>query len=157
MAEQIRCLDLLYPIGIAIPRPRGFSGPDQPSGGEVFSSFLIQAIVRELGLPHTNVDSVFIRRRFDRLTEVTKQQIDFHTKSGKRYEKVERFLSRGGIMVFILAAGTCACDLLFAFGAVPYHNGGITTLTVTLPAIGATFGALAAQGEFVALLADQMR
>jgi hypothetical protein len=159
IAEQVRSLDLLHPIGLAIPRPHGFSAEDQPSGDEAFSAFLVQSIVRELGLPCSLIDEDFIRGRFARLHVAIKQQIAFHSAASERYEKVEKFLTHGSLWVFVVAALVCLYDLFHALGLWTDPFGIVLMCTVMLPVLGATFAALAAQGEYrrLAHRSDAMR
>jgi hypothetical protein len=158
IAEQIRCLDLLAPMALGIPRLHGYSA-QEGAAEEQFASFFAQSLARSMGLPPAEVNDAYLSRQTDQLLAAIDRQRRFHDTRSHRYEKIERLLTRGGACVFILAFMVCAHEFLHSLNLAHAHSGWITICTVLLPSLGATIAAIAAQGEFKRLAnrSDGMR
>jgi hypothetical protein len=157
VAEQIRCLDLLAPVALGIPRLHGFSMHDG-APGQRFASYFAQSLARGIGLPSAEVNAAYLAKQTQHLIKAIEGQRKFHNTSSARYEKLERLLTRGGASVFVLTFGVCA----FSFWEIvmrAYHSPWLTFCTALLLSVGATIAALAAQGEFkrLAKRSDSMR
>lgn len=152
VAEQIRSLDLLHPLGLALPRLRGFFDQDELSEEEVFSAYLVQSIARQLGLAASSIDQKFLERRFDRMLEAVHLQTNFHKAFSERHETAERLLTMGSMLLFAAAGAIAIIDLLASFGwlGLGMEAPGIafsSALAVLLPALAALAAGLATQGE----------
>lgn len=158
IAEQIRCLDLLAPMALGIPRLHGYSAQDG-AAEERFASFFAQSLVRSIGLPSAEVNDVYLNKQTHQLLAAIDRQRKFHDLRSHRYERIERLLTRGGICVFLLAFLVCAHEFLHTLNLAQEHSHWITICTVLLPSLGATIAAIAAQGEFKRLAnrSDGMR
>ncbi len=157
IAEQIRCLDLLAPVALGIPRLHGFLARDWASG-EGFAAYFAQSLARGLGVPSVEVDAAYLHKQTHHLLKAIKMQRAFHDVCSRRYEKIEHFLTRGGIFVFVLVFGVCAFDFLEVFHLTHSHHW-LTICAALLLSAGSTIAALAAQGEFkrLAKRSDSMR
>jgi hypothetical protein len=157
VAEQIRCLDLLAPVALGIPRLHVFSAQDG-APGQGFAAYFVQSLARSIGLPSAEVNAAYLNKQTHHLLAAVERQRKFHDASSARYEKLERLLTRGGFAVFALTFVACVCGLCWAI-CTGHHTPWLTFCTALLLSVGATIAALAAQGEFkrLAKRSDSMR
>ena len=158
-AEQLRCVDLLAPLGLTSRPTRETEPSEGDRMGMAFVGRFVRAIERELGMLPAHVNAAFLADRLDRMTVLVKDQIEFHRNSARRYGKTETFFQRCGFLLFVFATALSAYDVLHAFSWLPewfVHfveahamlEPGLATATVLLPALGAAAAAIAAQGEY---------
>lgn len=151
LAEHLRVLDFMAAIGRTTPEfrpPLYNSGPDPLIR---WAEWHFRAIVRELGLRNARVDAPFLARASARLQQVLGDQARFHESTADRCRTIEKRLQRVGLWLF--ASTLVCCSLHLAHSLLPGKNGEdaalwFTSLAAALPALGAAFSGILAQGEF---------
>ena len=148
LAEQMRSLDLLAPLGEALSYAQVPGFFPHESGSEAFSQAFLQAVTRHLGLPSARVDAVFLNQRREALAHTLEGQAAFQGRAAHRYENIERILRRSGLVLFITAALFSLYDLAHSFLLTEFVSAWLTACTALLPAVGAMITGLATQGEY---------
>lgn len=148
LAEQMRSLDLLAPLGepLSYAQVPGFFHHE--SGSEAFSQVFLQAVTRHLGFPSARVDPAFLNQRSEALAHTLESQAAFQGRAARRYENIERVLRRAGLVLFITAAIFSLYDLAHSFLLTEFVSPWLTAGTALLPAVGAMITGLATQGEY---------
>ena len=158
VAEQIRCVDLLAPLGLSVHLAHEPDSTEQDRS-MLFVGQFIHLVEQELGIASTQLNAAFLLQRRDRMVSVLRDQIHFHEIGSRRYHNTEDFFRRCGLFLFTLAAALSFYDVLHAFHWLPESiarlvevhkslQSGLTTMTALLPALGAAAAAIAAQGEY---------
>jgi hypothetical protein len=147
LAEQIRCLDFLLPLGRSLPTSPAVGFASENEDNVALSRYMLAAVAREQGIPNTHVDNEFLTRHLRQIEGVTKTQAQFHREAAERYEAVERVLRHTGTLLFLVAALFCLYDVLHAFDVISFQSPWLATGSAMLPALGATAAGVAAQGE----------
>ena len=113
MAEQLRPLRFLFPLGLALPRVRanpGAEGQEQPAP---WADWLVRRIDVALGFPNAAVTPTYVEavRRFAG-QDVLEEQIRYHTAKAKRMRAADATMHGLGVGLFLLTALICALELL---------------------------------------------
>ena len=156
-AEQLRCVDLLAPLGLAATQSLQY-GAEQDQQAQLMP-WLIRRIEAAHCLENTVVDDKFLRNRVRHLRDVLNDQIGFQGSSAHRYREAEEFLHSIGLVFFCLAAVLALYHLLYDFHRLPPAMSealerntalkhGLSALAAMLPALGAAAAATVAQGEY---------
>ncbi len=165
LAERIRHLGFLLPLGLDAPSlrgesQRGLSGRGGP-GKKRFVPWMLRAVVRSLGLLPGSLST---EHQDAGAAVLAHQELDgqrrYHQRVAKRNETLHHRLHTIGLMVYALALTVAVTDLAlqlgvgdwlhhsFPTGSVVLVNLGYT-LTVFLPAFAAAVHGFLSQGEFL--------
>ncbi len=161
LAERIRHMAFLLPLGLAAPALSRREGSDAESrSGGWFGGWMLRGVVRALGI----LPGSLAREHVLAATRVLAHQelhgqIEYHDRVAGRNHVLSHRLHRVGVGLFISALSVAALDLVFYLGAGAWlcHMSPVTangvhyllaTLTVFLPAAAAAVHGFIAQGEF---------
>ena len=157
-AEQLRCVDLLTPMGLSTRLP--IDTGEQLGGSKMlFAPWMIRSLERELTLPSVVMDEATLRAQITKVRRTLVEQQKFHQGIADRYTRAEERLHHFGLSFFAFAAVLSAYGLMHSYGWLPtsimslirVHSKVelvISTLAALLPAMGASASAYVAQGEF---------
>ena len=155
IAEQLRCVDILAPLGLSSLQPD--PEPDEHLSATALMPWLVRRIEAEQGLPTCTVDSSYLEVHLRHLKDVLRDQASFHAAAARRYQAAEENFHRCGMVLFCAAALLAIYDLLHAwlpgdFAALmqqhPWAEPTASALAAALPALGAAAVAVVAQGEY---------
>ncbi len=155
IAEQLRCVDILAPLGLSSLQPD--PEPDEHPSGTALMPWLVRRIEAEEGFPDGTVDSSYLDAHVRHLEVVLRDQASFHAAAARRYQAAERTFHRCGMVLFCAAALLAVYDLLHAlvpggFAVLmqqhPWAEATASALAAALPALGAAAVAIVAQGEY---------
>ena len=153
LAEQMRSLDLLLPLGETLRFPLSPQDAPGEQGPEDFGLRLVQAIARQVGLPMAQVNDEYIMREREFVHGMVAAQASFQGRAATRYGTAERTLHALGLGLFGVAAALSIYDVVRSFGVTNFASVWITTSAATLPALGGILAGIAAQGEYQRLAA----
>ena len=155
IAEQLRCVDILAPLGLSSLQPEPET--DEHPAATALMPWLVRRIEAERGLPDCMVDTSYLEAHLCHVQTVLQAQSGFHAAAGRRYQAAERTFHRCGMVLFWAAAVLAIYDLLHAwfpvhFEALMGHHHwadlSASALATALPALGAAVVAIVAQGEY---------
>ncbi len=173
LAELVRALQILIPLGGARPLPRtpahlaGYGDPAQS-----WMNWQARAIARAVGLPEARVTKDYIKANLDYMldflgtTTPPHGQIGFHHINCERMERIHHRLHRMSLILFAASIGSVGCNWLVRFAwpdLINRVNEWLILFSAFLPALGATIAAINNQGEFARLqrrshaMADSLR
>ena len=115
LAEQLRHLEFVVPLGV-VPSARAFGhDPDDPS--EHWTTWHVRNVIRSVGILPGNLNDGNYRGaiREAMRDKWIKEQRDYHYGNAERCKKLEHKLH--GVVIFLFVI-TCAACLLHLFGAV---------------------------------------
>ncbi len=160
LAERLRHLTFLLPLGLRAPSLRGGDHDHDSRPGAPFGAWMLRAVVRALGiLPGTlSQEHVQVAARILAHQELH-GQIEYHEKVAARNRILTERLHGVGRRLYVAALVVAILDLVFYLGgrewlchispasasAVYYL---LATLTVFLPAAAAAVHGFVAHGEF---------
>jgi hypothetical protein len=146
LAEQIRPLRYLFPLGLPLPQARAAQYLDHDRGGESWIEWLVHRVERELGLPGVAVTPTYLNAVHDFATgAILEEQISYHRRNKAKLAKVDHRLHLLGLGLFGLSAITCLIDLSGVKSNLLFRLSGI------LPACGAAVLGIRNIGEFARL------
>lgn len=161
LAERVRHLAFLLPLGLAAPALSRREGSDAESrSGGWFGGWMLRGVVRALGiLPGSLAREHVLAAARVLAHQELHGQIEYHDRVAGRNHVLSHRLHRVGVGLFISALSVAALDLVFYLGAGAWlcHMSPVTangvhyllaTLTVFLPAAAAAVHGFMAQGEF---------
>ncbi len=156
LAEMVRQLRLLAPLGGARPLPRGAA--HLAVYGEPTRSWMywqLRAIARDARLPQAVIDRHHLDRHLATLGDVVAGQIVFHDKTAARAGHIRHRLHRA---TFVLVALTIACVFahLFVLEMMDHETSHsvanwLVLVSAVAPALGAALANINNQGEFTRL------
>lgn len=176
LAESIRQLRVLIPLGGGRPRPQVM--PQLESYGDptrLWTQWLTSAISREIGIPSVKVDAEYVRgclahledilgrvesvRSHDARTasssRITGGQYAFHTENSRRSHRIQHRLHHFALALLwftILAGVLHLVPSVVQQGALvelaERYGGWLTFASAALPAFGAALASIENQGEF---------
>ena len=150
LAEQVRCLDFLLPLGLRLPQTSTYETVAAFGGRHnrhaQFSVSLQAALARASGLPIIDSSEASVVSQQNRLFELVRAQRAYHAGVSSRHNRAATWLQHFNKAAFWGAASFCALDVLQAFR--PYAlegTGGAEKLILKMSAgLLAAMGALAA-------------
>jgi hypothetical protein len=165
LAELIRELRILIPLGGARPAPRTpahLANYGDPTRSWMF--WQTRAIARSVGLPNARVTPDYVERQLAALLEFIGSaghagaaphgQIGFHKMNHERMERIHHRLHRMSLIAFTVTLAAVAANwfLRFFFPGVPQRVADwLILFSAVLPALGASFASINNQGEFARL------
>jgi hypothetical protein len=161
MAELVRELRILAPLGGARPAPR--TAAHLASYGDPTRSWMnwqIRAIARGLRLPNAKVDAAYVSARCAELlaflgsADSPHGQIGFHHRNCERMETIHQRLHRMSLILFAVTIAAVAANWMFRFvdpSAPERLTAWLVLFSAFLPALGAAFASINNQGEFARL------
>jgi hypothetical protein len=173
LAELVRALRILIPLGGARPLPR--TAAHLASYGDPAQSWMnweARAIARAVGLPEARITASYIKANLDYLldflgtTTPPHGQIGFHHINCERMERIHHRLHRMSLILFSASIAAVGCNWLVRFllpAMIDRVNEWLILFSAFLPALGATIAAINNQGEFARLqrrshaMADSLR
>ncbi len=173
LAELVRALRILIPLGGARPLPR--TAAHLASYGDPAQSWMnwqARAIARAVGLPEARVTASYIKANLDELvdflgtTTPPHGQIGFHHINCERMERIHHRLHRMSLILFAASIAAVGLNWLVRFmwpAVIDRVNEWLILFSAFLPALGATFASINNQGEFARLqrrshaMADSLR
>jgi hypothetical protein len=173
LAELVRALQILIPLGGARPLPR--TAAHLAAYGDPAQSWMnwqARAIARAVGLPDARVTADYIRVNLDDMldflgtTTPPHGQIGFHHINCERMERIHHRLHRLTLILFAVSIGAVGLNWLTRFAWPEFMdrlNQWLMLFSAFLPALGATFASINNQGEFARLqrrshaMADSLR
>lgn len=163
LAEQLRHVELLRPLGRVLPSFRVPAHATAADPGHLWVSWLARARVRELGMVDARLTTAYVDAYRRELDERLAGQIRYHDMGSHRTEILAHTLHRTGIAMFWATAIACVLHLAFDYfehrchqtgrcddagTLLPLVNPALTFLAAVLPALGAALAGIASQGEF---------
>ncbi len=161
LAELVRELRILIPYGGARPLPR--TAAHLASYGDPTRSWMnwqARAIARDVGLPNTRVNKVYVIERCAELLEYLGTaspqhgQIGFHHMNCHRMERIHQRLHRMSLILFGVTIGAVAINWILRFinpDAPERVTAWLILFSAFLPSLGAAFATINNQGEFARL------
>lgn len=160
LAEQIRPLRFLFPLGLPLPQPRAAQFMEHGAAAS-WTEWLVKRLERELGLPSVSITPAYLNSVHDFATKsILQEQIDYHGRNRSKLAKVDHRLHRIGIVFFAITAVACYFDLfkpqaklLFELIHLQEETGENLLLQASgiLPALGAAVLGIRNIGEFARL------
>jgi hypothetical protein len=146
LAEQIRPLRFLFPLGLALLRTHTPRYMDRDRGAGSWIEWFVRRVERELGLPHVALTPAYLNAVQDfAVGGILEEQIDYHHRNKGKLAKVDHRLHLLGLGLFGVSALTCLLDLSGIKSDLVIHLSGI------LPACGAAMLGVRNIGEFARL------
>jgi hypothetical protein len=161
LAELVRELRILIPYGGARPLPR--TAAHLASYGDPTRSWMnwqARAIARDVGLPNTRVNKVYVIERCAELLEYLGTaspqhgQIGFHHMNCHRMERIHQRLHRMSLILFGVTIAAVAFNWILRFinpDAPERVTAWLILFSAFLPSLGAAFATINNQGEFARL------
>lgn len=154
LAELIRQLRLVTPVGGGRPRPRPrqhlsiYGDPAQS-----WMSWQVRAIERDLGLPNAEATSAYAASCLDDLAGLVEGQARFHAVSTERAEAIHGRLHRWSLALFYVTVVGVALHLMTPLAHLDEHaaegvEAALVLVAAFCPALGAAFASVNNQGEF---------
>jgi len=153
LAEQLRILRYLYPLGLGATEP---ILPAHHMHGDLRDSWMqwrLNAIMRTISLPNAKVTPEYLGHCYKAILEDwVYGQIRYHDGNGNRMHTIDHRLHKLGESAIILAFLACIVELILhlyagrieAPGLVPW----VIVCAAGLPALSATCHGISNQGEF---------
>ena len=142
VAEKLRVLGFLR-ASVSSPDPvqvpRDLRGRAKTAS---WTSWIYEAIVREVGLPTMTVGPDLLGAVRHVLVAEIDGQVDYHRANAKLLHRVDHRLHRFGTLTFLVTAAVCIAHLAWPLG---------DWLSITMPAVGAATFAIRSQGDFARL------
>jgi hypothetical protein len=111
LAEQIRPLRFLFPLGLALPQPRPAQFLEHGAAAS-WTQWLVKRLERELGLPNVAITPAYLNSVHDFAAQsILQEQIDYHSRNKSKLARVDHRLHRTGIVFFVITAVACYFDL----------------------------------------------
>ncbi len=160
LAERLRHLTFLLPLGLRAPSLSGATDHEPQSGGR-FGAWMLRAVTRSLGILPGSLSREHVAATARILAhQELHGQIEYHQRVAGRNHTLSHRLHRVGVRLYTAALVVAALDLVFYLGAgawlchiSPGAASGVhyllATLTVFLPASAAAVHGFLAQGEFL--------
>jgi hypothetical protein len=153
-AELVRHLRIVAPLGGRWPIPQipaHWATYGQP--GATWMAWYVRAVERAIGLPSAVVDRFYLEGYLAELSRIVGGQIDFHWKTMRRCQEMEKRLHRIADALLILTIAACALHLLIHFWPRETPPKGIEASPFVFvcgffPALGAALAAIMNQAEF---------
>lgn len=148
LAERLRQQAFMLPIGATsrwtLP---GYEGHDDHS--HAWIDGFMRAVSRAEGIPHACFDAQY-RRNYSRyLTDVLKNQVDYHHRNAGHNENIVEVLETGSRLFLLLVIVACVAHILDHW---LWHSRTLalwsTVFATALPAFGAAFAGILSQDEF---------
>lgn len=161
LAEMVREMQILIPLGGARPLPR--TPAHLTSYGDPALSWMnwqARAIAREVALPEARVDRAYIAAMakflLDFLGAATPEsgQIGFQHMNGERMERIHARLHRMSLILFAVSLASVAFNWLVRFlwpDLVQRVSDWMVLFSAFLPALGAALASINNNGEFARL------
>ena len=146
LAEHLRYLRFLAPLGLSAPDIRAPAHLGAPESGKDWVAWLLRAIVRQLGVPPVQMGEAHreaMRRLL--LDGELMPQISYHQNNAARMKILDHRLHIGGNVLFTVTFLACAAHL-----AVDHHAalaGWLTLVAAAGPATGAALYGIRNHGE----------
>lgn len=147
LAEHIRHIRFLAPLGLSVPELRGPAHSEATTPGNSWIAWHLRAIVRQLGAPSVRLDETYragVRRLL--LDSELNQQIAYHHRNAHRMETLDHRLHYVGDALFTATFLACAAHLF-----IDHHSplaGWLTLVAAVGPATGAALYGIRNHGEF---------
>jgi hypothetical protein len=152
IAEQLRVLDYLAPLGHTLPAFRPPAHLDRSDANVNWANWHFRAIVREIGLKSDKVDAQYLTRTAAELRAVLVDQSRFHSSTAHRSHAVHRRLHIAGQTLFYLTLLACALHLWLGKGHQKHERESISSALIifaaALPAAGAALAGILGHAEF---------
>jgi len=170
LAEQLRMLELLLPIGRVPPSFRAPPHTSSVDTGHFWVTWLVRARAREIGLADGRLDEAYLERYRQMLLSTIAGQAAYHRRSAHRSERLTHTVHATTTFIFFTALLVCVVHLgvdffrayqersaktrkpFFAIdsltAAAGVGNAFLTALAAALPALGAALAGILGQGEF---------
>ena len=152
LAEQLRVLDFLAPLGQTLPAFRPPAHLDPSDENLSWARWHFRAIVREIGLKSGEVDADYLNNVAARLRAVLVDQSSFHTATALRSHAAHHRLHVAGQALFYLTLVACALHLWWGQGHEGYEGESISSALIifaaALPAAGAALAGIVGHAEF---------
>jgi hypothetical protein len=144
LAERIRQLRLLIPLGCVEPSPRlpTHLGPYDPARS--WMSWHVRALARATGIPTAKVKGPYIAQSLSYIRKVVDGQAEFHKLTCQRSQRIEHRLH---LVILLLLVVTIASVLIHLFSHSPFESW-FTLICAGLPALAAALAGIINQGEF---------
>ena len=152
LAEYLRVLDYLAPLGHTLPAFRPPAHLDRSDTNLNWANWHFRAIVREIGLKPGKVDAEYLSKTAARLRAVLVDQSSFHSSTAHRSHTVHHRLHIIGQTLFYLTLLACATHLFY--GKEHERQGeewlspALVIFAAALPAAGATLAGILGHAEF---------
>jgi len=162
-AEQLRQLELLWPIGRVLPSFRVPAHAADADPSHSWVNWLFRARVREMGLVDAHLSPSYLRAyRECRLRTRIDEQVAYHLRTADRNGRLEHNVRVWASILFGATLLVCIGHIALHHGrwhslseslteAAGWQNAGLTLIAALLPAIGAAFAGIASQSEFARL------
>ena len=153
LAEQLRILRYLYPLGLSDTEP---ILPAHHMHGDLRQSWMqwrLKAIMRATSLPNAKVTPEYLDRCYKAILEDwVDGQIQYHDRNESRMHTIDHRLHKLGLSAIVLAFLACVVELVLHLyggrieipGLVPW----VIVFAAGLPALSATCHGISNQGEF---------
>jgi hypothetical protein len=153
LAEQLRILRYLYPLGLGAIEP---VLPAHHMHGDLRESWMqwrLKAIMRATSLPDAKVTPEYLGHCYKAiLDDWVDGQIDYHDGNENRMHTIEHRLHKMGVSAIVLAFLACVVELfLHVYGGrvqAPALVPWVIVCAAGLPALAATCHGISNQGEF---------
>jgi hypothetical protein len=153
-AELVRHLRIVAPLGGRWPIPQipaHWATYGQP--GATWMVWYVRAVERAIGLPSAVVDRSYLETYLAELGRLVSGQIDFHWKTMRRCQEMEKRLHRIADVLLLLTLAACVIHLLIQYWPRKDPVQGIDASPFVFvcgffPALGAALAAIMNQAEF---------
>jgi hypothetical protein len=150
LAEQFRTWEFLAPIALTPPTSRLPPYVAAKAEGD-WTGWYFRARVREYGFISARLTPDYLASYRRMLSSVVEGQLQHHRDKGEARKRTYERTENGALIVFILTATICVVHLFSRHGLNIKSVLGLSILggaTAALPAVGAAFEGLQAQGEY---------
>jgi hypothetical protein len=142
LAEQLRHMRFLAPLGLTLPSIRVPAHYAHGDPRTTWASWHFRAIVRAAGMVNARIDTFYLDAYRKFLTEYEIQsQITYHKENARCSHIIHHRLHRFGEVLFFLAFGVCVLHLWS-------HSPWLTFFAAVFPAFGAAAYSIRSHGEF---------
>jgi hypothetical protein len=168
LAEELRQLAFLWPLGRPLPAVELIGETEGEAPQFAWVGWYARSVVRDLGLcPGVWTPEQLTSLRQLLVDRFIGNQIDYHTRTAARFERVSERLHRGTATIFVFALAIAVAHITVygndsLFGAAVYRQRPLfvtdamwgalgiigAVLAIVLPALGAALHGFLSQGDF---------
>ena len=160
LAEQLRPIRFLFPLGMPLPRRKHVRAMGERLQSSDWVHWLVARLERTVGLPNVKLDAAYLNNVSVFCTQaVIDDQVRYHTANAEKLHQVDHRLHKIGQMLFQLTAAACLGGILLILSPATLHGarwwsfveqnrGGIELVSALVPAFGAAILGIRNVGEF---------